>query len=250
MYPILEFDDKSKTILDPTVFCKNIEGVEFCVMCFFREVIEKVVAEYHAIVKVNLHSEIGDHPIYEIDYQGKKVSFFHPGIGAPLAAGLMDESIACGFRKFVACGGAGVLDSSIQVGKIVIPFAAVRDEGTSYHYVPPSRELEISKDVVDKLVAALTSKKVPYILAKTWTTDAFYRETENRRDKRKSEGCLTVEMECSAFAAVAKHRNVMFGQYLYGGDDISGTEWDHRKWTRHEMREKLFWLSVEACLSL
>ena len=68
---------------------------------------------------------------------------------------------------------------------------------------------------------------------------------------RKSEGCLTVEMEAAAFFAVAHFRGMIFAQMLYGGDDVSGGEWDSRRWTeRTSVREKLFWLAAEACLTL
>jgi uridine phosphorylase len=68
---------------------------------------------------------------------------------------------------------------------------------------------------------------------------------------RRSEGCLTVEMEAAAFFAVAKFRGVTFGQILYGGDDVSGCDWDGRKWQgRRDIREALFRLAAEACLLL
>jgi uridine phosphorylase len=250
IYPILEFDGDSKAIITPSIQHQPLEGAEYCVLCFFREVIDRVVKEYCVRLKTVLKTEFADHPVYEIEYHGEPVAFLHPGIGAPLAAALMDEMIAHGYFKFVACGGAGVLDREVQAGKIVIPKAAVRDEGTSYHYLGAGREVEIPPAVVAALEMNLLTKDVPYVVSKTWTTDAYFRETEKRRDRRRAEGCLTVEMECAAFAAVAKYRNVVFGQYLYGGDDISGPDWDPRAWHRHSVRENLFWVSAEACLAL
>ena len=88
-----------------------------------------------------------------------------------------------------------------------------------------------------------------YIVAKTWTTDGLFRETRARMLSRKREGCLTVEMEAAAFFAVAQFRRVQFGQILYGGDDLSA-RWDHRNWNRHQIRERLFALAAEACLSM
>jgi hypothetical protein len=58
-------------------------------------------------------------------------------------------------------------------------------------------------------------------------------------------------MESAALMAVAQFRNVLFGQVLYGGDDLSGAQWDNRHWqSRSEIRENLFWLSADACLNL
>ena len=88
-------------------------------------------------------------------------------------------------------------------------------------------------------------------MGKTWTTDAPYRETVQKIAQRRAEGCLTVEMEAAGLLAVAQFRQVILGQVVYGGDDLSGSEWDHRAWnSRKEIRESLFWLSAEACLSL
>jgi uridine phosphorylase len=134
---------------------------------------------------------------------------------------------------------------------VVVPSCAVRDEGTSYHYLPPGREVAASAEAVDAIEQTLKSHEVPYVVGKTWTTDGLYRETPGKVARRKAEGCLTVEMEASAFFAVAQFRGVTFGQILYGGDDLGGDTWDHRDWLRQATtREKLFWLAAEACLQL
>ncbi len=84
-------------------------------------------------------SEIGRNPIYEIDHDGRRLVVMHPGVGAPLAAGFLEELIARGCRTFVACGGAGVLVPDVALGHVIVPTSAVRDEGTSYHYLPSLR---------------------------------------------------------------------------------------------------------------
>jgi uridine phosphorylase len=168
-----------------------------------------------------------------------------------MAAGILEETIALGFRKFIACGGAGVLNKEIAVGHIVVPSVAVRDEGTSYHYLPPAREVSASPEGVAAIEQVLKQHGVPHIVGKIWTTDAPYRETTAKVQLRRSEGCVAVEMEAAAFFAVAQFRHVVLAQMLYGGDDVSGGEWDSRGWhTRAEVRRNLFWLSAEACLAL
>ncbi len=74
----------------------------------------------------------------------------------------------------------------------------------------------------------LTKLGLPHVAGKTWTTDAFYRETEDKIALRRSQGCLTVEMECAAMIAVSRFLNAKFGQILYCGDDLSGTDYDTR----------------------
>jgi uridine phosphorylase len=137
------------------------------------------------------------------------------------------------------------------VGHIIVPSSAIRDEGTSYHYLPPGREVQASAEGVAAIERVLKKVNADYIVAKTWTTDGLYRETPAKVRHRRTEGCVTVEMEAAAFFAVAQFRGVTFAQLLYGGDDVGSDKWDSRHWTHHtSVREKLFWLAAEACLSL
>ena len=250
-YPILEHDTESAAFIEPSKVIRPRNMPEHCVICFFREVIDKVISEHDAKIVAENRWEDGPHHVYEISYQNQRLAFFHPGVGAPLAAGLLEEVIAFGCRKFIACGGCGVLEKDIAVGNIIVVSGAIRDEGVSYHYIPPDREI-IANDVgVNALVNVLSNRGVPYRVGKTWSTDAPYRETLNKIAKRKEEGCLTVEMESAGMMAVAQFRGVFFGQVLYVGDDLSGSEWDNREWqSRNEIRESLFWLSANACLTL
>ena len=249
-YPILEFDPAREAIIEPSRVFAPLAGVpERCVVCFFQDVLTALRQNGQAREIDFMRSEIGMHPLYEITHDGQPLAVFHPGVGAPLAAAMLEEVIARGCRTFIACGGAGVLEGEIAVGHVVVPTAAIRDEGTSYHYLPPGREVSASPDAVAAIETTLTRHDVPYQTGKTWTTDGLYRETAEKMRSRKAEGCLTVEMEAAAFFAVAEFRGVRFGQLLYGGDDLSG-EWDARDWTTHTVRERLFWLAAEACLLL
>ncbi len=250
-YPILEYDAADEAIIEPRHLIEPIDAPEHCVVCFFQEVITKLCRDHGAREIAVRRSEIGPHPVYELNVNGRRLAVFHPGVGAPLAAGLLEEVIALGCRKFIACGGAGVLDRKITVGHFLIPASAVRDEGTSYHYLPPSREVHASPEGVAAIEKVLRARGCDYLIVKTWTTDAIFRETPAKVQLRRAEGCLTVEMEAAAFFAVAQFRGVTFAQILYGGDDVSGSEWDSRDWQeRTSVREELFWLAAEACLTL
>jgi nucleoside phosphorylase len=250
--PILEFDDSGRpALIEPAKVIKRADDMPECVvLCFFADVISAVCSE--RVPGVRLGSEIGPNPLYVIESEGQRIGVLHPGVGAPLAGAFLEELIAFGGRKFIACGGAGVLDSTLEVGSIIVPVSAVRDEGFSYHYLPPAREVAPHPDAVRAILDVLNKHRIPHQTGKTWTTDAIYRETPNRIMRRRDEGCITVEMEAAAFFAVAQFRGVTFGQLLYGGDDVGGDVWDNRNWIhgRAGTREKLFWLSVEACLRL
>jgi len=228
-----------------------LENAEHCVLCFFQDVIDDLNVNGSLRQKYTLGSERGPNPLYEMHIDGRPLGVFHPGVGAPLAAAFLEELIALGYRKFVACGGCGVLDKRITLGHIIVPTTAVRDEGTSYHYLPPSREVNAAPEAVEAITETLNRGQIDYLLAKNWTTDAIYRETPDRVARRRAEGCLTVEMEMAAFCAVAQFWGVLFGQILYGGDDLSGENWDHRGWQGlRSIRTKLFSLAAEACMRL
>ena len=249
--PILEYDLSKDIIIDPQKEVKPIDISEHCVVCFFQEVIKKLHRQKRSKIIHVCKSEIGEHPVYEMRFKRKRVAFFHPGVGAPLAAALLEEVIALGCKKFIACGGSGVLDKNLEVDHIIVPTSAIRDEGTSYHYLPPAREVNASKEGIKTIENVLKRHNIEYKKAKTWTTDGFYRETVDKIKLRKSEGCLTVEMEAAAFFAVAKHRNVQFAQLLYSGDSVGGEKWDSRGcWDRLAIREKLFYLAAEACINM
>mgnify|MGYP001566902549 CR=1 FL=1 len=250
-YPILEFDPTPTAIIEPKHLIEPIDIPEHCVLCFFQDVFDGLLKEGRLKLLATQKSEIGAHPVYELDMDGRRLAAFHPGVGAPLAAALLDEVIALGCKRFIACGGAGVLNREIAVGRLIVPSSAVRDEGTSYHYLPPSREVSASPEGVTAIEKALKADGIDYIVGKTWTTDGFYRETPEKVKLRKAEGCITVEMEAAAFFAVAQFRGVTFAQILYGGDNLDSEKWDSRHWNNQtSVREKLFWLAAEACLLL
>lgn len=252
MYPILEFDPQRKAVINPEDHFKPLANSEYCVITFFREVLNKLNAEGLFKVLHFFKSEMGQIPLYEMEYQSKAVGVSVAGVGGPLAAGFFEEVIAFGYRKFIVCGSAGVLDSEIPRNHVVIPTAALRDEGVSYHYLPPSRVVQGQPKPIRAIESVLQKRGIEYEKGMTWTTDAFYRETPQKVKKRKEEGCITVEMETASYMAVAEFREVDFGQILYGGDDVSGELWDKRDWTTTDrsVREDLFWMALDACLLL
>ena len=219
-------------------------------MCFFSDVIEDI-ARSGAPVLWELQAAHGVHPVYEVESGGNPLAVFHPGVGAPLATAFFEEAIAGGCSRFVAVGGAGGLVPELTVGHVVVPTAAVRDEGTSYHYLPASREVEPMPEAIAAIEATLNANDVPYLKGKTWTTDAFYRETRGRVTRRVLEGCITVEMEAAALFAVSRFRSIPLGIMLAAADDLSGDDWDDRGFLPDgSVRRRLFELAAEACLRI
>ena len=152
-----------------------------------------------------------------------------------------------GAGKFVLFGSCGVLDDEKTKGKIIIPVSAVRDEGTSYHYMAPSSEIAADPRSVQTLETGC-----PYVKGKTWTSDAIYRETLPMIEERRQEGCFAVEMECASMLAVSKYRQIPFAQFLYGADSLSSDTWEIRDLTLYGLTdaEKYMVLAFECGLAL
>ena len=101
------------------------------------------------------------------------------------------------------------------------------------------------------MTSLLDELQVPHLSAKVWTTDALYRETRSRVQRRVAEGCVAVEMEAAAFMAVARYRKIAFAQLLYAGDSLAGEVWDERNWMGHSnARVAMFDLAVQGVLRL
>lgn len=265
LYPICEFDTNRKPVIHPTDFLERTLP-EKCVITFFRKELNKFVEEENLSVIGYLHSEVLDIPIYEYTipegfclpwecaeesldgdtFPGEKICITMPFPTAPGAATTIEELHAMGCEKFIICGAAGAIKSGSEVGKIIVPASAVRDEGTSYHYLEPAREVEGHKETLKIVADGLERLGVPYIFGKTWTTDAMYRETPEVIAQRRNEGCITVEMETAAFFAVSKYYGIPLAQLLYTGDDVSGEQWDERNWRdQKSVRENMILTSIK-----
>lgn len=245
--PLLEEDLDAEGMLEPAKIFASTDAPRRAVMCFFQEVVQGFDGAVHATMR----SVYGGRPMYETRHRGERVAYFFPGVGAPAAAACMEEAIAMGCRAFIAVGGAGALRPQLTLGHAVVVDSAVRDEGTSHHYMAASRTVDADEDATMAIVTALEAAEEEFVRGRSWTTDAIYRETRGRVQRRIAEGCLTVEMEAAAFFAIGRFRNVRVGQLLYAGDALHGDEWDGRNWLKAvAVRERMFRLALDAAAIL
>jgi uridine phosphorylase len=252
--PLLEDDLAAEGVVTAARTSAVADGVavpERAVLCWFPEVLAALAARPDARALTELVSESGRVTVWEIEHRGVRVAAVNPGVGAPMAAISLEELVALGARGVVACGGAGALVPELVLGHAVVVESAVRDEGTSFHYLPPSRTLEADPDVVDVLVGAAHEAGVAHLVGRTWTTDALFRETRERTARRVAEGCVTVEMEASALIAVSRRLGVRYGHLLMAADSLAGEDWDHRGWTTAgAARAALFDIALDAAARL
>lgn len=142
----------------------------------------------------------------------------------------------------------GVLNQQIRDCGIIIPTAAMRDEGTSFHYAPPSDEIPANPKYRGAFEAILRETGVDFTEGKVWTTDAFYRETRGKVALRKAQGCVCVDMECSALMALAQFRGIDVFEFFYAGDNLDREQWDPRSLSTHaklDEKDRAAYLALE-----
>ncbi|MFN2173364.1 MAG: hypothetical protein ACK2UF_18220, partial [Candidatus Promineifilaceae bacterium] len=152
--PLLEYDGTVPAILEPSKLIAPMDVPEQCVLTFFQDVIDGYRRAGRLVEVRRLGSERGHNPLYEMEINGRRLAVIHR----------LRRLRGAGWRFF-------------QVGHVIVPVTAVRDEGTSYHYQPPSRKVEPTVEAVEAITAVLESQGIGYMTGKTWTIDAFYRET-------------------------------------------------------------------------
>lgn len=249
-FPILEYDTEPDGIIRPGRHGRPLLP-PVAVITFFGEVLEAYAFRHDCPSRNSYDSEMKRFPVYETTHRGRTLALVQGVVGSGSIAMMADYLFGNGVQVLLACGGCGVLDP-IPAGDVILPTSALRDEGASYHYLPPTRHIDVDADMVRLLEETMNRHGVPYIKCRTWTTDAFYRETPDMVAYRKNEGCRVVEMECATMAAVARFRGARFGQLLYSGDILADFDnYDERNWPADTTaRETLFRLTLDAAAAV
>ena len=220
------FDGQSPAIIQPGS-SENAPRVDACILTFSWQIEQFVLKNYPCERIGSFWFATGETPVYRIDYKGKKFGFYKTYVGAPACVGTVEDSLnVLRTNKYVVFGGAGCLNKEIAHGKVMVPTAAYRDEGTSYHYAPAADWITVKNAPV--VARFMEENGIPYVLGKTWTTDAFYRETRVNFEKRKADGCVSVEMECAALQALCDFRNLNLYMFFTSGDLLDVPKWDAR----------------------
>lgn len=211
-----------------------------CIVTFSDVIEEYVLNRYPCREFAQERNACGPTPVYSLEYKGRTLAFYKTLIGAPAAVGLLEGvAMLVDTKEFIVFGGAGCLDKEIAHGKVMVPAWAWRDEGTSYHYAAPADRVVVKN--YQAVEAFLKSRGLPYVTGGTWTTDAFFRETEGNFQKRKAEGCIAVEMECAALQAMCDFRGYELYYFLTSGDLLDAPQWaprsegDSLTGTQHDM---------------
>ncbi len=271
-----EFDANKTAIINPDMCVEKIENFpEVTISCFSEELFNEVLEFFRAKEIASVHSASGLNPIYEVTYKGKRFAMFKSMVGEPLCVGQYEEIIAMGSKRLILLGNCGVLDKRIEDCGIIIPIKAVRDEGmsyhyakpcdtidvnhnyrdegTSYHYAKPCDTIDVNHNYRDEFKKVLKEFGYPYVEGITWTTDACYRETRDKVNKRKEMGAVCVEMECAGMQALCDFRGTEFFQFFYAGDNLDHSSWEPRSLSgsaRLDDKSKIMLLAFELGLKI
>ena len=249
---LTEFDFEKDAIINPDMVHQPVENFPETVISIFQHTLFDRIVEFLGGREIARTKDVDGHwPVYEVTYKDRRFAMYKARLGAPACVGSFEDIIPMGAKRIILLGNCGVLDRSIEDCGIIIPTRAIRDEGTSYHYAPPSDFIDVNKRYIDLFKEVLDTFGYPYVQGTTWTTDAFYRETRSRMARRKEMGAICVEMECAAMQAMCDFRGVEFFQFLYAGDNLDHSQWDPRSLSgsaRLEDKEKIALLAFElAC---
>lgn len=275
--PILEYDSDKSAVLMPNHDNISVQLPSKAVFAFLGDEIDQYALSRKATIVANFESATKKYPIYvleekvkkkvgdkrdenaeekldessdeKVEEETQKICLVQAPVGAPAAVQILDWLISYGVSEVVSAGSCGSLVDYAE-NVFLVPYKALRDEGTSYHYLPPSRYVDVSERSRRAILQTLQAHNLPYHEVKTWTTDGFFRETKGKVASRKQEGCAVVEMECSALAACAQMRGIVWGEILYTADTLHDVEnYDERNWGGDSKAYALE-LCIEAALRI
>ena len=194
------------------------EGVIIC----YQDSLLRHILDSHATTRYRL----GVGETHFLEDTGNKIAVTGQFvIGAPAAVVVVEPLEAAGVKRFMSIGTAGTLQKDIKVGDLVVCDRAIRDEGTSHHYLPHSKYAHASEKMTARIIASLKRRRRKYVIGTSWTIDAPFRETVMEARQYQQEGVATVEMEASALFAVAEYRGVEMGAILAISDSLAELEW-------------------------
>ncbi len=213
-----------------------------CVLDFDAELVPVAIEHFGARPSVNwpcFHTTM-----LVIQRDGFEMGLIAGTVGAPFAVLVAEELIATGCRHIVGYSSAGAVSDSLQLPCLVVPEGALRDEGTSYHYLPPSAQALARGRLPAVLAGHAASCGLPVRRGMSWTTDAPYRETQSQIERHRAEGVLTVEMEAAALMALAEVRQVEIASLLHVTNSFATQENDFEKGDGN-INERI----IECCLA-
>ncbi len=212
------YDIESEPIVNfETFYGPQKHLVDKCLVIFSKVIHDHMLEEYECTQIASIGACNGSIPVWSFEHKGERIAFYLTMIGSALAGGNIAEvNHLTGATKFVMFGSCGSLDADKTTGKFILPTESYRGEGMSYYYAKAAEYITIRNS--DRLAEIFTELSIPFVQGRIWTTDSMLRETVNLVNKRKSEGCIAVEMEVAGVQAVCDFYGFELYDFLAAGD--------------------------------
>jgi uridine phosphorylase len=188
--------------------------------------------------------------LYRVRGDDYDLGFVGCAVGAPFAVLVAEQLFASGCRFLISITSAGQLIELSPPPYFILIEKALRDEGTSYHYQPPSEFSYADAELQRRIAAALSNLGIPIITGATWTTDAPYRETEEAIAVMTAKGLLAVEMEAAALYAFAAARQKLVLCFAHVTNQMARVEGDFEKGEADGSVDALAIIKAAACAFL
>jgi uridine phosphorylase len=226
------FDPDTEPLVTPRELVKNLTRPLLSAKVLQTEAAALICVTPHdlrAFVKMLKATPVkawkGFREVYRGSIGEGRVTICRTPFGAPGCVALTEELAAFGTKQILFMGYCGSLQPSVRAGDIIVPAEAIREEGTSYHYLPPDVATNPHQEFQEAIIGCLRRKKIPYHQGKIWTIDAIYRETKRKVKKYQAQGVLAVEMELAALFAFGMAKKVAVGGLLVVADELSAEKW-------------------------
>lgn len=228
---ILDFDENYHAVLEPDHDQEPFHFHSRLLYAFVpKEEIDSFLDKYLHRTMGMFDSVSFSPKIYEVEMGGELFTLCQAPLGAPAATQLLDWLISYGVKEVLAVGIAGAL-IDLPENAMFLPTQAIRDEGTSFHYMEPGQFIDLNTQFIKKVEAQLDRLDLEYDEITTWMTDGFFRETPKKVAYFRQLGASVVEMECAGMAACAQFRKVDFTQILFTADSLADMDnYDVQDW--------------------
>jgi uridine phosphorylase len=184
--------------------------------------------------------------LHEFEHGGERIGIVGCAVGGSFAVLVAEQLFASGCRLLVSVTSAGQIVASGPTPYFILIDRALRDEGTSYHYLPPSTFWEAGEALVEPVFRALSGGSVTVYRGATWTTDAPFRETDTAIEAARARGVLAVEMEAAALYAFARARAKPVLCFAHVTNQMAQVEGDFEKGEANGARDALMVIAAAA----
>lgn len=167
--------------------------------------------------------------LYEFILEGRKIGVIGNAVGGPFAVLLAEQLFVSGCELLVSITSSGKISTDLDAPCYILVDKALRDEGTSYHYLAPDEYVPIHPYLLSALTSVQWDSKIRLTVGPVWTTDAPYRETDEAIARARDRGLLAVEMETASLYAFGMASGCPVISFAHVTNQMAQTDVDFEK---------------------